>query len=72
MKYPTEPRWLVETLSSSSEWLPFVVIVLAGADRAHFHLARNGRRLGKASDLARLCNSYPSVAEEVTAWAEAE
>jgi hypothetical protein len=71
VKYPSEPRWLVETKPKiDPAWGNFVVMVLDGQDRSHYGLSHDGQRFSRSNDLQRLCDDYPTVAEEVTAWAE--
>jgi hypothetical protein len=71
VKYPTEPRWLIETISHAGGWVNFVVIVLVGSERRNYHLAHNGSRFAKQTEFARFIEQLPGVAEEVCLWAEA-
>jgi hypothetical protein len=71
MKYPSEPRWIVETLGGDrDDWIEFIAIVLNGKNRTHYQLAHNGQRFAKGHGFVDLGARYPSVLVEITAWME--
>jgi hypothetical protein len=70
VKYPTEPRWLIETQREANGWRTFVLIVLHGRERANFHLSHGERRFARSFEFARLANAFPSILEDVAGWLE--
>jgi hypothetical protein len=71
VKYPTKPRWIVETVKDQDGWLALVVIVLFEGDRWNFHVSHNRQRFSRAADFIRLCEAFPDVSEQFTEWLEA-
>jgi hypothetical protein len=60
---------MVETLDPGV-WRSLVVFVLFRGERRSFHLSWN-HRWARSTEFLKLCDAYPSVADEITAWAEA-
>lgn len=71
MKYPSEPRWLLETHRAINEWRTVVLMVLHGKERRHFWLSHNGARFAKGGEFDALALKFPGLLEQVAEYFEA-
>jgi hypothetical protein len=70
MKYPTEPRWFLETLPRRSGWTEMIAMAFYGKERRHFTLSHNGQRFAKGNGFVDLSAEYPDVLVQIAGWLE--
>jgi hypothetical protein len=69
-RYPSEPRWVVETLPPHAPWRNFVLCICHSDLRGNYRLSHNGVRFGLGGEWRSLCDDFPSISVEITEWAE--